>query len=414
MYSKIMPMDDIGVNMKNIAIYGAGDYGKSVVKILQNTKHICITIVCDSDNNKWGKNWTDFVISPPSKLFEEEKLDGVFISILSDNDIDKYILSKRNIKIYKKIYELVAETIYWDISGKCNAKCKYCVTGRNNRKHDLNYVNSYLSFQSFKNNYEHLYEKGIISKESRLCFFNWKEPFLNPDILDILNYCSKEGQNYLLSTNGSVVKMAIDKNTYSKCEQIAFSMPGFSQESYDRIHGFAFEAIKKNIITIKKDMLEHGFKGRFTISAHIYKFSENEMKHLKDWAKEEGIFVNAYYPYLAGNTLIADYFENRLEEEEKNNISSELFLQWKDEIPQEHIRNFENPLCNQLTFDEKGNITLCCMADEFCDNFIGWGKIEDLTSYEDYKELKKKMLNSKTCIQCRKYEMAYRVLQINQ
>ena len=46
--------------------------------------------------------------------------------------------------------------------------------------------------------------------------------------------------------------------------------------------------------------------------------------------------------------------------------------------------------------------------------FDVWGKIEDLKSYEDYIELKKRMLESKTCEQCKKYAIAYRICNNNQ
>ena len=173
---------------KKIAIYGAGNYGRTVVNILKKTKHIFVVLICDSDKSLWGEKFEDYIIVSPDRIIEED-LDGVFIAILSDNNVDKEILRKKNIKIYKKIHELVAEFIYWDISSKCNAKCKYCVTGYNNRKHNFKCIeNSYMSLEMFKKNYRHLYEKGIISKESHLGLYNWKDSFINPHIRDIINY----------------------------------------------------------------------------------------------------------------------------------------------------------------------------------------------------------------------------------
>lgn len=398
--------------MNNIAIYGAGNYGRTVIKMLKRTKNkeMSIVLVCDSDKRKWETDFEGYTVCPPHKLFEEENLDAVFIAISADNDIDKFILSKKQIRIYKNIEELVARKIFWDISGRCNAKCRYCVTGRDNRYGNFDHIrDSYMDLKTFKKNYRHLYEKGIISKESSLNLYNWKESFLNPDIMDILSYCSQEGQKYGLSTNGSVVRLATDKNIYSKCERIIFSMPGFSQESYDRIHGFVFDVIKGNIIKIKNDMIENGFKGDFVISAHIYRFSEREMESLTKWAEAEGLRVNAYYPYLAGNSLVEDFFEGRLDVTSKNDILEDLFIQWESGVDQ-RMKDFINPLCNQLTIDEKGNLTLCCAADEFCESFYGWGTVEDLDSYDDYLKLKEKMLESKTCMQCRKYAIAYKYL----
>lgn len=72
-------------------------------------------------------------------------------------------------------------------------------------------------------------------------------------------------------------------------------------------------------------MLDHGFAGDFIIGTHIYKFCEKEMGNLREWAAKEGLAVSAYYSYLAGNSLVVDYFEDRLDKSLRSDISKELF-----------------------------------------------------------------------------------------
>jgi len=47
-------------------------------------------------------------------------------------------------------------------------------------------------------------------------------------------------------------------------------MNGFSQSSYDKIHGFDFELIKKNIIEIIKTFRNAGYLGVATILYTTY------------------------------------------------------------------------------------------------------------------------------------------------
>ena len=388
-----------------IAIWGCGSYGEHVYSVLTNTKNMCVISVFDTDSKKWGREFGDNRICSPDSLFNELP-DALFIAIKAGeerNKVKNNVESMCNIKVYTDIYELVPETVYWDISGFCNAKCKYCITGRKGRIDDLQYIH----LDEFVHDYLHLYEHGMISKKSFLGLYNWGEPFLNPDILEICAFLSKENQRYALSTNASIYRKATDKDTYKTCDAIYFSMPGFSQSSYDRIHGFDFETIIKNIKLFRENMIQNGFRGEFFISAHKYRFNEKELPLMEKWAKNNGIEVNSYYPYLAGNTLIQEYFEHKLDEKQ---VKKDLYLNWSadnDEL------FFENPLCSQMTINEKGEWTLCCLSDSYADDYTIWGKVTETNSNEEYKQLKKKILCSKSCGICRQYKIAQKILSVN-
>lgn len=54
-------------------------------------------------------------------------------------------------------------------------------------------------------------------------------------------------------------------------------MPGFSQESYDKIHGFNFEKIKENIKKYANDMELAGVKDKMWVAYHMYQFNLDEI-----------------------------------------------------------------------------------------------------------------------------------------
>ena len=272
--------------MKRVGVFGAGTIGKRIVEFLKNEKTIEIVAVCDNDKNRWGEEFCGFNIIAPSELFDRIECDAILVAMRDYKEAyDQCLSNLGNTPVYTKVSDIVAEVAYMDISDGCNAKCTYCVTGNDTRNGVSNKIRV-TSYDQFVKIYDHLWSKGLIIKKTELGLFNWGEPFLNKDCIKIFNFLSRNKQKYALSTNGSVFREAIDAKTYEFCERIYFSMPGFSQGSYDRIHGFNFELIKENIKKLYKNMLECGFHGEAVISAHLYKFSLEELEELRKWAKE--------------------------------------------------------------------------------------------------------------------------------
>ncbi|MCS4454451.1 hypothetical protein JTT00_04835 [Clostridium botulinum] len=65
--------------------------------------------------------------------------------------------------------------------------------------------------------------------------------------------------SFALSTNASKV-ILLDNNELKNLKYITFSMCGFSQKSYDKIHGFNFEQIKRNISEILDNFKKMGLR----------------------------------------------------------------------------------------------------------------------------------------------------------
>lgn len=78
-----------------------------------------------------------------------------------------------------------------EITGRCNLDCKYCFSEKCNQDIQLNDVKKIIDQIDDMNVFEVCISGG--------------EPFLHPDILQILDYCSKKKFNISIVTNGTLI-----------------------------------------------------------------------------------------------------------------------------------------------------------------------------------------------------------------
>lgn len=286
-----------------------------------------------------------------------------------------------------------------DISGFCNARCRWCVTGWKNRQQGYAKPR-YMSYKTFVEVYEHLYLKQIIGKNTEIMLYSWGEPFLNRDYVGIVEYLAENGQTFAVSTNASKVQRVNKKDTYKNCDIFIFSIPGFSQASYDHIHGFSFEQIKKNIEIISTNLRESGFIGTGLLSFHVYKFNMHEIEEAERFAHSLKLRFNPYYPYFNGNSMAELYLEGKMSNEMKMMAEEELYLSHVKGLLSKRPKNYHCFLENILSIDCDGNLVLCCASDDGCSDYI-WDSIFEISSLEQIKVKRQEMLNCDTCKKCR-------------
>ena len=150
------------------------------------------------------------------------------------------------------------KNIYFEISGRCNARCKYCVTGQENIHH--NPVGKFVDVELFKQAVAHLLSTGIASPDCKFNLYNWGEPFMHPMFKNIIGWLYEKKLNFALSTNCSIPLPEFTAPVFSTLRHITFSCCGFSQNSYDKIHGFHFERIATNISKIIRQLRQLGLR----------------------------------------------------------------------------------------------------------------------------------------------------------
>ena len=159
--------------------------------------------------------------------------------------------------------------LYFEISGICNANCKYCANGKNSisgRFHRKQ--GSFIGVNDFEQAIRYLLDNNIIGHHTLISLYQWGEPLLHPRIKDIIEILLDHDLCYSFSTNASF-PVYLNARELKNLSQAIISMSGFSQQSYDRIHGFNFEKIKLNIVNLIDRYSENGFHREKLVQSSI-------------------------------------------------------------------------------------------------------------------------------------------------
>jgi MoaA/NifB/PqqE/SkfB family radical SAM enzyme len=254
--------------------------------------------------------------------------------------------------IVSKDGEMPFKTIFFEVAGICNGRCNYCVTGAKNAN-----PGGVMQVDTFAATLHDLERLNLIDSKSVIDLYNWGEVFLHPDLQNIIRVINDHGLRYSISTNASTVPQ-IDKAFVKNLINTRFSMCGFSQESYDRIHKFEFDRIRGNISTIVSRLRSLGYNKLIEICFHVYRFNTDEIRECERFAKDLGITPVFFDAYLNDWWQFEAFIQETLPNEKRREILNDLFIDGK------RLRNVRKrwrcPQWDLLVIDERGNVPVCC------------------------------------------------------
>lgn len=406
-----------GGTMKHMIIYGADEYGLYAKKTILDSYKDLQTIYFSDQKEKL----MDFHNMHPEEPIIEEK----FLSDQTDKQIviaslghreQKYtrlmeckISPKRILKDWRGLEEIPYTRTAIEITSGCNARCKYCPTGRYNFERGKAERGDFLSFEDFKEIMLYMQRKHILLPGAIVDLYNWGEPFWNPDFKRIAIWLSENGYEFTASTNASIPVCFEGKEDLSGLKNLIFSMPGFSQTSYDKIHGFSFEKIKRNIQSMVENFRMHGFTGHCKIAFHIYQFNIHEISLAKKFARQLDIDFYPYFAIPAAIDLAFGFIDRTIDYSVLREMSKDLITFYIDDLVQERPADYSCQQDNLLTINEKGQLILGCCANshsKVCGDNYCLGDIQQM-ELKDIKQKKKEIFNSSTCSYCRKIGADY-------
>ncbi len=272
------------------------------------------------------------------------------------------------------------DLVYFDISGKCNARCPWCQTGVLNL-HKKPLKGGFIDVETFAAAIEYMLKMGIIGLSTQVDLYNWGEPFLNPQFKEIIRFMSTTNVQFGLSTNCSKLTTFEEPHLQTNLKRVLFSMCGFSQASYDRIHGFDFDTVRSNIVTMVHNFRECGFHQEACIPFHLYQFNLDEIRPAYQFGLEHQIGLYPYYALFNDFDMTMDYLCGTMPYEQLKEVSQELVLFYVKDYIANMPHNYRCPQYDILTLDEHCNVLTCCFVEKYAEEYV-LGSIFDLTLEE--------------------------------
>ena len=278
-----------------------------------------------------------------------------------------------------------ASTVYIEISGKCNAKCSYCIQRRLKQAKHFGGIMSPILFEQIL---DYLFKLEILDKFNSydICLYNWGEPFLNPEINDILQILKKKKLYGVISSN-FIVRPDIDKECLPVISTLTFSLSGFSQDSYGRIHGASLDKVLNNFEDFYVKIRKYSLKTKIQIAWHRYLFNENEFWDAYRYFNRPGISFSPAIAYLNDLLEMIDFLEGGLPEDRKKQAEKDLFLNHirKDiAYHKKKSKSYRCPAWDFLVIDETGQLSLCCGVTRYDSEHV-LGNILEMSAEEIWK-----------------------------
>ncbi len=291
--------------------------------------------------------------------------------------------------------------VYIDISGTCNARCLWCDRGA--RKQGFlppalpNDAPTFMPPDVFADVLDHLLRNAIIAPDATIALHNWGEPLIHPNIHDIFSILKQNTyfKGALSFSSNASICLEFDPEKMPRLETVIFSIPGYSQKSYDFAHKFTATKIMSNIHSMSKDLLR--FKGvNKSLTYHMYKHNLDEIPSAQMLAHKIGFSFDPVLAFFNSYAFARDYMNNTMPAEALELARKSLFLFDYDALRYVRPHDFVCDQWKYLAISHDAQINICCSSrlNEACDCRLGDIRQAGLDDIVDIRK------NSPVCREC--------------
>ncbi len=220
----------------------------------------------------------------PFKL-ENKNLDEVLkeFNVTFDKSIPyKYVINETIDRSYSFPFKL-----FVDITDKCQLNCEHCLTKKLN-------LNNELSIETLRDVIAECNEHGLFFVK-----IGGGEPFMHPNIYEIIEKFHQAGMYVSLSTNGILIDDTAAKVLRDNKVKVSISIEG-PRNINDIIRGQGHFDIAMNALDILK---KNGCNVILRVTLTRYMLNEDYLYELINLAKEKNVKLKVSYCRPAGNAI---------------------------------------------------------------------------------------------------------------
>ncbi|MDR0822502.1 MAG: radical SAM protein [Endomicrobium sp.] len=323
--------------------------------------------------------------------------------ILRSEVLRSIIYKIRKISYVQDIrYRLFPRCIAIEISGICNAKCLYCCQGSGNHKAK----NTFMIAEEFEKIIHRLLYLKLIKPayNGNIGLFNWGEPFLNPQLNDILRILGSNNLKAGISSN-FIKKPNITPENYKNIDSYSFSLCSLNPKEYERIYGAKLEMVMENFNEFVKNRNQYNPNLKIIINWLRYQFNENEFIKAKEYFMKKGAdeFADNMYAYINDGYAWIKYLNiGILEGYDIEQICADIDFKRLNFVLGKAPANHYCSIKDMIVINESSELTLCCTITSKNQEY-NLGDIHKLSRLDIFR-LKAR---SKICKQCEKAHLNY-------
>src|SRR3989339_737818 len=191
------------------------------------------------------------------------------------------------------LYSDYCESFYTiDVVGTCNLVCPSCAHSINGEK----YPRGMMSIENFMRVLDKIKQESEVV--THVSLYSWGEPFLHPELPEIIKHLHNNGIAAAVSSNLSIKSAdQIRHVIQASPEYLKISLSGYYPDVYNKTHtGGDINLVKSNMYRVRHYIDKFGADTFVDVNYHLYNNNnQKNLQKMKELCDELGFSLSATY-----------------------------------------------------------------------------------------------------------------------
>jgi len=306
------------------------------------------------------------------------------------------------------LYSDYCESFYTiDVVGTCNLVCPSCAHSINGEK----YPRGMMSIENFMRVLDKIKQESEVV--THVSLYSWGEPFLHPELPEIIKHLHNNGIAAAVSSNLSIKSAdQIRHVIQASPEYLKISLSGYYPDVYNKTHtGGDINLVKSNMYRVRHYIDKFGADTFVDVNYHLYNNNnQKNLQKMKELCDELGFSLSATYSLVMPLERCLDHCDG-IKDPQTESLSEILLVNIDEGL--DVTKDYRSHTCpfkdNQMNINWDLKVPVCCTV------FNGEGTIiADNYLDASFVEINKKKNMAEICNKCMDYGLPAYNMGFNQ